>query len=245
MIKRTGVVLSWLAAGHAVWGGLYWALLQVPESNVLMLGASLLLALALVWWLGTVEAVGLLASAPGGTVRGSLAPAAKRGWLVIAPLLVFCVVWLLTAHASTWLSVHGSQIDAWLILKTGWTKGQYVERGLIHLVAFVRWGVGLSLAAALFAAVLRGSVSALRSTAWLKASLHWRALLVFAGALGLAVLLPSHLIDWRWVPKDQAGTWFEPAFATVKLGVIYLWGNLVWALVLRFVAGRAAATGQH
>ena len=244
MIKRTLVVLGWLLAGHGVWAGVYWLLLLVPESNVLMLATSFLLVLALAWWLGLVQAVGLLAWAPGGTVGGSIAPAARRAWLVIVPLLLFGAVWILTARASTWLSAHGSQIDAWLIVKTGWTKGQYVERGLAHIIAFVRWGLGLSLAAALFARLLRGGISSILSPGWLKAALQWRALLVFAGALALGVLLPAHLLDWRWVPTDRAGTWFEPAFATAKLGVIYVWGNFVWVLVLRFVARALPATGK-
>ena len=80
MIKRTAIMFGWLASGHAIWAGLYWLLLQVPESNVLMLGTSLLLVVLLVWWMGAVEGVGILASAPGGTLRGSLLPAATRAW---------------------------------------------------------------------------------------------------------------------------------------------------------------------
>ena len=121
MIKRTAAVLGWLAAGHLLFGGLYWALLQVPEANVLMLATSLLLVLAMLWWLGVVEGVGLIAWNEG-LGRAGIGHAARRAWLIVVPLVVFGLVWMLTAHFYSWVARYGSQLDAWIILKTGWTK---------------------------------------------------------------------------------------------------------------------------
>jgi len=237
VIKRTAAVFGWLVAGHVVLGGLYWALLHVPESNVLMLTTSLLLVLALVWGTGAVEGAGLLASGSGMSVRSQLVPGLKRAWLVILPLLLFAAIFWMTGRISDWFARYGSQMDAWIILKTGWTKADRVKPAFAHIMAFVRWGIGLSLALALFRELLLGGVGALAARpAWLTRAMHWKALLVFALGLVFGWLLPWHVANWHWVPASQVGTWFEPAFATVKLSMVFVWMNAVWAIVLGFVA---------
>ena len=236
MIKRTGVILAWLVVGHAVLGGLYWALLLVPESNVFMLTTSLLLVLGMGWWLGLVEGVGLLAWQAGGGLRASLAPAAKRAWLVAFPLVVFAIVWWITGLASGWLDRYWSEVDAWILLKSGWTKAAMLRSACDHALAFVRYGIGASLALALFVGLLRTGVGGLASASWLRRACSWRQLVVIAAALVVGVLLPSHVAYWRWQPKSLSATWFEPAFAAVKLSLMFLVANLAWAFVLRAVA---------
>jgi len=55
--KRWFTITAWLLAGHAILGGLYWLLLQVPESNAFMLAASVLVVMGGLAWFGYVESV--------------------------------------------------------------------------------------------------------------------------------------------------------------------------------------------
>jgi hypothetical protein len=239
VIKRTAAILAWLVVGHAVLGGLYWALLLVPESNVLMLSTSLLVVLCMVWWLGLVEGVGLLAWQADGGLRASLTPAARRAWLVVFPLVVFALVWWITGLASGWLDRHWSEIDAWILLKTGWTNTAVLMSGCKHLIAFVRYGFGASLALALFVGLLRTGLGGLASVSWVRRAFAWRQLVIIAAALVVGVLLPAHLAYWRWQPKSVSATWFEPAFAVTKLSLMFLVANLAWAAVLRAISREA------
>ena len=243
MIKRASAILAWLVVGHAVLGALYWALLLVPESNVFMLATSLLLVLGMVWWLGLVEGVGLLAWRADDGLRASVAPAAKRVWLVVFPLVVFGVVWWMTGLASGSLDRNWSEIDAWILVKTGWTRFPILRSACEHVMAFVRYGLGASLALTLFVDLLRSGVGGLRSPSWLRRAFSWRQLLVIAAALVVGVLLPSHLAYWRWQPAGATATWFEAVFAATKLSLLYLLANASWAATLRTVVRGSTATG--
>jgi hypothetical protein len=50
MIARLSAITAWLTVGHALLAALFWLLLTVPESNVVMLGASAALAVAMLAW---------------------------------------------------------------------------------------------------------------------------------------------------------------------------------------------------
>ena len=235
-MKQAAAILAWLVIGHAVLGALYWALLLVPESNVFMLATSLLLVIGIVWWFGLVEGVGLLAWQTDGGVRTRLAPAARRAWLVVFPLVVFGLVWWMTGLVSGWLDRYWSEIDAWILLETGWTQSAILRSTFEHVIAFVRYGLGASLALTLLAGLLRAGVAGLASPSWLRRAFSWRTLVVIAAALVVGVLLPSHLAYWQWQPKGLSATWFEPAFAVAKLSLIFLIANLAWAAVVRTIA---------
>jgi hypothetical protein len=105
-----------------------------------------------------------------------------------------------------------------------------------HVIAFVRLGLGTSIALTLYADLIGAGLRAMVTPAWLGRAFGWRQLAVIAGALVVGVLLPSHLAYWRWQPKGVTATWFEPAFAAVKLSLLFLVANLAWAVVLRAVA---------
>jgi len=241
VIKRAAVIFVWLVLGHAVIGGLYWTLLVVPESNVTMLGTSLVLVIGIVWSLGFVEGTALLSWQAADRMRRNLAPAARRAWLIVLPLIVFALVWWMTGLVSGWLDRHWSEIDAWILLKTGWTRAAILRSAFEHVIAFVRVGVGASLALALFAGLLRRGLRGLLSASWLQLAFSWRVLVVVAAALVVGVLLPSHLAYWRWQPKSLSATWFEPAFAAAKLSLMFLLSNLAWAAVVRTVARESLA----
>ncbi|MEI6668901.1 MAG: hypothetical protein WCP29_12150 [Acidobacteriota bacterium] len=233
MITRTAACFAWLVAGHAAMGGLYWALLNVPESNVFMLGTSLLLVVSLVWSLGLVEGVGLLMWRDDGGVRTSLSTGARRAWLVVFPLIVVVGAWWITGQASRWLDANWSEIDAWIILKTGWTKAAILHTVSNYVIALVRLGVGSALGVMLFAILLRDGIGAMVSPLWLRRAFAWRLWLTLALAYVIGVIVPSQYAYWRWQPKTLPGSWFEPTFATVKLSVLFALALCAWLFVLR------------
>jgi len=229
-MTRTGAIVAWLVAGHTLVGGLYWLLLQVPESNAWMLASSLLIVLAALMMTGVVEETAILASASNEPMGLALRTALPRAWLVVLPLAVIGCVWWLTGTAQGWLARHAGEIDAWIIAKLGWTKTASLHTSLAWVLAFVRYGVGTSMAVALLASVARRGLRGV-TLPWLRHGLAWKPLAIIAAVLFVGVWLPWQAVYWR--PASLPPTWVQPAFATVKLGVIYLVGNLAWAVVLR------------
>jgi hypothetical protein len=227
---RILTTVVWLCAGHAVLAGLYWLLLQTPESNVWMLGASLAVVLAAAWLTGIVEMTALLTAGSGGSVRSSAGASIRRAWLVVLPLGLFAAVWWLAGTAADAHARHSGQIDAWIIAKTGWTRTARLHEGLAWLLAFVRYGVGTSLAVALTGALATGGPRGLASR-WIAGGLAWKPLAVTSLALLAGIWFPWQAVYWR--PASLPPTWVQPAFAALKLLALYVVGNLAWAVVLR------------
>lgn len=233
MTIRFRTVLAWLVVGHAVVGGLYWLLLQVPESNAWMLLASALVVLAAVFLFGVIESVAALGLTSDTPMKTAVRLGLRRAWLVIFPVAVAGCIWLVTGSASEWLTGNAGRIDAWLIAKTGWTRTSGLHSALDWVVTFVRYGVGASLGAALLAALVSRGLPGLGSDWWRK-GLSWKRLVAVSLALLAGFWLPWQAVYWR--PASLPSTWIEPAFAAVKLGVLYAVANVAWALVLRRAA---------
>lgn len=240
-MKRAAAVVAWLATGHLVLGAFYWALLQVPESNVFMLTSSLLLVVTMVLWTGFIEGTALLAWSAMSAVRPPLTTALRRAWLVVVPLALVALVWWLTGLADSWFVGHAGEIDAWLLVKTGWTHTSGLHGTITWLLVFLKYGVGASAALALFAALVRKGLAGLASLAWLRQAFGWRQLAGIAISLFAGVALPWRLAYWR--PASLSATWVEPAFAGVKLFAMFIVMNVAWSLVLWIVA-RQASTGR-
>ncbi len=231
MMSRFFAVAGWLAAGHAVLGGIFWLLLQVPESNVVMLGVSALLCVLLVLLACWIEALGLLAWRHQGPLGGLARRALGAMAAVCAGAVLFGVAWYLTALASSAWSSHRTELDAWLMLHGGWTRTTRLHAGMGWAIAFVRYVLGLALALALAAAVAVRGVRALAGAAWLRRALSLRRLAVLTASLLLLFWLPWRAVDWH--PARLSPNWQEVAFVGVKLSVLYLAANVGWALVLR------------
>ena len=238
MSKRWITITAWLVAGHAILGGLYWLLLQVPESNVLMLTASVLVVMDGLAWLGYVESVGVRGFSHDGTVRSTLASGARSAVWILPALAVFIAMWLLTGFAGNWLAAHRGENDAWLMLKFGWTETQGLHRTIAWLLWFVRYGIGLSMAAALLAAAVCRGAAGVFSPAWLARAFNWKALLITAAALRIGIWVPWHFVEWR--PVSLPDTWVQPAFASAKLFVFFVVMNIGWAVVLWWAARKAS-----
>jgi hypothetical protein len=234
MLSPLLAIVAWLACGHAVLGGLFWTLLQVPESTVFTVALSVLLAVMLLVATGWVEVAAQLSwtesEAPARRIRR--AAAAVPAFLV--SLALFALVFWLTARAGQWLIVHRGEIDAWLIAGPGIVKSSPIHAALGWVLWFVRYGLGLSVALTLLGQLTVAGVCSIAQPAWLCAALRPRRLALVALSIFVFVWLPWQAVYWR--PGFLPPTWFEPAFVAVKLLVFYLVANLGWALALKVTA---------
>jgi hypothetical protein len=156
--------------------------------------------------------------------------ALRRAPFVVVPLAVFALVWWLTGIAGGWLLDHAGQIDAWLIARTGWTRTAGLHIVLKWIVAFVRYGIGLSLAVSLLAALVAHGARAAGRAVWLRRAFGWRQLIVTTVAIVVGIWLPWQAVFWR--PASLPPTWLEPAFAAAKLAALFLLFNAAWAVIL-------------
>jgi hypothetical protein len=228
-------VTIWLAIGHLVVGGLFWLLLNVPESNAAMLLASAAVILMIVVAASVVEgaaAVWLDRTADHRSAAARL-PAAIVACLAAA--IAFWIVWWVTGRASRWLSTHGGEMDAWLLLRFNITRTARLHNALDWIVTVIRFVVGLSLAASLVAMMTVDGPSAI-GRAIVRSFSPVR--LLFVG-LAWAVLLwlPWSVVYWR--PKTiEVG--LEPLFVGVKLALLYAIMNAGVAVVLAIPTRRRA-----
>lgn len=230
MTRRWIAIIAWLTIGHGLLGGLYWLLLQIPESNAFMLAASACVVLAALAWAGFVESVAVLGWTHDGPLAALASAGVRRAAWIVAALAVYVVVRVAAGTAGGWLTAHRGEIDAWLIARTGWTKTQGLHATLAWIVWFVRYGIGVALGAALLSALVLRGARALASLEWLKAACGWRTLLITAGVLWAGIWLPWHYVEWR--PASLPPTAVQPAFAAVKLSVLFIVANVAWAVVL-------------
>lgn len=235
-MRRVLAIVACLVAGHSAAAGLFWALLNVPESNVLMLSASALLVVLIVVALGWTETTALLSWRPELTLREATSRGLARAPAVLAAAAVFWIFWSATARADAWLAGRAGEIDAWLIATFELTRTAWVHRALDVLLFLVRYAAGVSLAVAVLGAVAREGWRAAIRPGWLRAGLSRRRLGLTGAAVTLLVFLPLQAADWR--PEALPPNAIEIAFAAAKLGAIFLVANVGWAMVLWAGRGR-------
>jgi hypothetical protein len=229
-------LVGWVATGHAAIGALYWALLQVPESNSVMLALSVCLVLLLVFTTAVVEITGLLAWT--GRLRDAVGRAVRGTPWIIPAALLFALIWWATTSLDAWYGQHASQVDAWLLLKLKWTRTAWIHQLVGRVVWFLCYGVGLSMTLSLLARTTAQGRHALQSAAWLRQALGWRQLVPVAILVWAAAVLPWTLAYWR---PQSLPTWLEPTFVAAKLLALYLVASIAWTGLLRTVGLRADA----
>jgi hypothetical protein len=236
MIGRLFKVTLWLLAGHAVLAGLYWALLNVPESNVLMLGATTLLAIALLLVAAIVEGRAVMQlDVSQRTFRWFVAASVPA--LVVA-LVIYFTFTLIYDRIGAWHQQHSGEIDAWLIARFDWTQTTWLHRAIGLANDFLRDVIGLSLAVGAFAAGVLGGLGDLLRLRWVRRALRPRTLLiVLVAVLGL-IWLPWQAASWR--PVSLPPTWVQPLFAAAKLGLLLCIVHIGWTLVLWSATAPAA-----
>lgn len=240
-MRRLGLVTAWLCGGHAVAASLYWLLLQVPESNSLMLLASVavIVLLTTVMILTETTAVRAMdAGADGPSWREALrTPGLIRRTAAFAVAAVaFGAIWWLTGKASAWWFGHAGEIDAVLMLRLGWTRTSSLHTTVRWVLLFIRHIVGLSVAVTMMKRVLDRSVT----IAGMKTLTAPVRLIEIAVCLAVFVVLPWRFVWWR--PRAIPPTWIELTFVALKLGLIYLLANAGWALILGSARRRPSVT---
>jgi hypothetical protein len=240
-VKIKGIAITgWLVIGHAILGGLYWLLLQIPESNVLMLTASALTAAAILVGVGLVSATGLAWWSSSGFGAAAGTGVRRTAW-GIAAVAVAGLFWFATGLITTWHAGHATEFDAWFLASFGWTDVSWFHVTFGWIQWFVRYVFGVGLALALLAAAVLGGARAVVSIRWAARAFHWQTVLITTFAMLVGFYLPwQFVVPWR--PASLPPTWVQPAFAAVKLGVVFIVMNAAWAIVLRRVAAQAAAT---
>jgi len=216
-----------LAVGFSVAAGFFWALLNVPESNVmaLALSAALVVLTAVAAGLGISLAVADAQRLP---LRAGLSRAVSALPAFGVGLVAFAFLWWLTGRADTWWRVHTGEVDAVFLRYVGTSRTAFLHWAVFSLIWFVRWGMGISLVVALVAAGTahgaRGIGAGLRRAA--------RPLqLVVATIAALAVAQGLwRLVYWR--PAGLPATQTEVVFATLKLGVLLALAALLGAVVV-------------
>lgn len=238
MTTRLLVITGWLAAGHAALAGLFYVCLQVPESNVLMLAISTILALLMGVGAGVVETAAIAAWQGDRPWRAAIARAVAGLPFFVLAAVAIAALWWLTGLGFRWAALSRSEIDAWLMARWGWTRTGGLHVAVDWLLRTVRFALGTSLGVALVAAGLHGGWGAVRSAAWIWRALAPRQWIPAGLALLVFIWLPWQAVNWR--PAFVAGTWAEPVAVAVKLAGLYLVGNLGWALALAPAARRPA-----
>jgi hypothetical protein len=241
MTARLPLITLWVAAGHAAVFGLFWALIQVPESSLWMLGLSAVLTVAIVIVAGWIEITATLAWLPGRPVREVAQRGLKALPVFLIGLLLAVMIWWAGGRGAQWLADHRGEIDAWLMLHVGWTRPAALHGAVAWVFRFIRYPLAVSVG---LTAMATGALAGFRHLArprWLARALAPAPLLLIGFLLLACIWAPLEIVYWR--PRRLPPTWIEPVFVGAKLASIYLLANVGWALVLRVVARRVAATG--
>lgn len=218
-----------LAAGALLSGGAYWALLNVPESNVL----ALLLSVVLVVSGATIVAcaLGVAASVARGSGLSEAIRGAHRSLTgFVAGAVVFAVLWWLTTAVDAQWAIHRGEIDALFLRYLGTANTSWAHTTSSWLMWLIRWDLGLL--------AIVGAIAA---------SSSGRGVMQGLGtAFDLLPLLTctSALIAGYWLWKV---TYWHPAavgpgtteliFVGAKLGLIGGVGLLLATIVVQAVAG--------
>lgn len=215
MVRSIVTVSAWLAAGGALLAGLYWLFLHTPESNQVMLAASVALVLGMI----AAAAVTLNGAILIGQGE-SFGAAARRGllaahWFVIAAIPVI-VMWVMARRGDAWVTARSGEINAWFIATLGWADISALFQIESWVSRWLRWVVFPVASLSLLSATLHRGLGGLSDLAWLKRAWSWRTLLLATLAFVVLLTLPWQLTVWR---PSLPPTWVEAAVAGLRLGI--------------------------
>jgi hypothetical protein len=227
MIRRLALATLTLALGAAITGGLFWALLNVPESNTLALTLSATIVVLMAVACGL--AIGAAAALAQHTPPRQVAPRAVSTLIHFAiGLVLFGMLWAMTGSASGWWSAHRGEIDAVILRYLGRTETAWLHTSASWTFWLIRWALGLSFVVGLVTSGVGGGVRAVG--AGLQRSV---ALVPLAVATALVLLVARGLWPMTsWRPASLPATWVQPALAAVKLGVLFGVASVLAAIAL-------------
>jgi hypothetical protein len=230
---RLGLAVVWVLCGGALAYGLFWELLQVPESSVWMLGLSctiaLLIVIVLLWTAGGIFA---LYGRPQSSARVALVTGLGHAVAVIVGALVFLAAWWATSALFAWHSAYGGQLDAWIIARSGKSETKWLHELIDWAIWVLRWGIGLTLALSLAAEVTAEGRAAFGRARWLGRALHPGRWLVVALLVALLQFLPWHYVNWR---PARLTLGMEPWFVGAKLTIVTVLSAIGAVLAVRIV----------
>ena len=215
-----------LAAGFAVDLALFWALLNVPESNVAALGLSATLIV-----LGSAIAGVAIGAAVTVASGVSIGRALVRGLralpMFVVGLLLFGLLWWASGAAASWWSAHAGEVDAVFLRYANLTRTRWLHLTVAWVLFLARWALGLSIVLGLVAASAIGGDGVIRRG--LRTAV--RAASLAAATAGVVVISEGLWRAVYWRPASLT-TSLEPAFAIVKLALLYAGASAVAAAVL-------------
>ena len=228
---RLALITAWILAGTALTGGVYWAVLNTPESTILAVITSVVLLVAALVLLG-VTVNGAIVMWSNGPSRSALRRALWRAPAVVPAVLIVVAIWWLVSQAETWVALRQGPTNAWFIARFGWGDVSWLFTGIRYGAMWIRWVIAALLAVWVMATLLHGVKFRLSVKRVALATL-WFAVLI---ALPWAYLVP-----WRpaWLPPTNV----ELAFSIVKLSVAAGLLAAGAALVIREASPRSATEG--
>jgi hypothetical protein len=242
MIFRTLVIAVWLAIGAAVLGGLYWAFLNTPESNVFTLSLSAALVALMLAIAALVANVAVLL-ALGKSFRESLPMGGRRvGWFVVTAAPVALLTWAIQGSEG-WVAHKSGEISAWFIARFGWANPTPFFTVHNYLSVWLRWVALPVTAIALLSATLQHGTRGVMSSGWMRAAWHWRTLAIGTLAFVLLIALPWQAA--RWSQDRLPATWVQPAAAAARLSLIVLSVAIGTAIMIYATARQSTGTAAH
>jgi hypothetical protein len=217
MIRRVVEIATWLGVTSLATAGLYWAFLNTPESRILTLLVSIVLAGLMIVLIAIVgNAVLLLA------IGESRAASIRRGirrahWFAIAAAVLVAAVWAIM-RGDNWISQYSGEISAWFITTFNWSNITPLFRVEAYVSRWLRWVVLPAAMLTAVASILLNGARALASSAWIRAAWRWQTLAIATLAFVVLMDLPWRLATWQ--PGNLPPTWIQPAFAGLRLLVV-------------------------
>ena len=222
--------VAWLTMGHALVLALAWGLVNVPDSNALMIGLSIATVALIIFAFSVVNATAAEWLLPGRSWRQAFEASASSVPVIVAAVALVVVFWWIGDAFGEWFAAHRGEFDAWLIATFDMTTTAWLDR-VVSVGVFLWAGVvGVSLAVALVFARLERGAGAVVRFEWVRAGLSRDQLMLTAAAMTLLIALPWQGLSWR--PRGLPPTWWQPAFAAVKIAMIFVAMNVGWLLVL-------------
>ncbi|HWI17680.1 MAG TPA: hypothetical protein VNT81_08035 [Vicinamibacterales bacterium] len=235
---RLALATIWILFGFAIAGGLYWAFLITPVSTALALGATALLALAVLALLGVTFNGAIEIWSRGFSLAGMRRSLGSIGSVVPAGLIVF-VLWWLSSRVELSAAQNSGQINAWFIARFGWDDVSWLFTAIRYAAMWFTWVLGTLLAFSLMSAILHSGWEEAGKPSWLGRAVRPRALLVATLALVFLVALPwAYLVPWR--PEGLPASSVELAFIVTKLSVAGIAAAIALALIAREAAPSSA-----
>jgi len=214
-MRRLSEVTGWVLLGGAITGGLYWGFLNTPESSLLALVESAILALLTLAY-AAITINGALLAWSSGVGRGLFREALGGLPFFVAALGMTVVAWWLAGAAATWVTLNSGPINAWFIASAGWADASPFFTGVTWITAWIRWVAGPLVALALLASLIGEGWGSIARVTWLRAAFSPRRLALGTLWFGALVAVPwIYAVPWR--PRGLPATWVEIAFIGTKL----------------------------